>query len=322
MKYTSKYIEEILTSPSAKRGLDYITPIYQEAQNALWIMQAMGLQTDIIIKWIQEYIEQVLPQTATWLLPYFEKEYGIPVNKELTIDERRKNILLAIRTRAPMNPVKLAGILSLAINIDNINIKENTGKNTFSVEFSDVINKEQINKVTEILNKYKPAHLIYWFNSIIKIQLQNKNNIFINKLIISSYFNNLELKIIYLNGKENLDGTWNLQAKTKSIELSKLIISGFIDNIQKNNIGIVKFLLYLKNNIKENKLLLNSRFNYLLDNRVNKKAENKHLIINSSFNEKENIQAYLTLDTMWRLDGTYNIDGTRKLNARTIRITL
>lgn len=217
MKYTSKYIEEILTSPSAKRGLDYITPIYQEAQNALWIMQAMGLQTDIIIKWIQEYIEQVLPQTATWLLPYFEKEYGIPVNKELTIDERRKNILLAIRTRAPMNPVKLAGILSLAINIDNINIKENTGKNTFSVEFSDVINKEQINKVTEILNKYKPAHLIYWFNSIIKIQLQNKNNIFINKLIISSYFNNLELKIIYLNGKENLDGTWNLQAKTKSI---------------------------------------------------------------------------------------------------------
>ena len=159
MKYTSELIEQILTSPSARRGLDYITPIYQKACTALWIMQSIGLQTDIIIKWIDEYKKQILPQTATWSIPYFEEEYGIPVNEKLTIEERRKAVILAILARAPMNPAKLSDMLSMSVNV-KINIKENTGKNTFFAECGEFIDSGQIKKMKNILDKYKPAHLI------------------------------------------------------------------------------------------------------------------------------------------------------------------
>lgn len=120
MKYTSKYIEEILTSPSAQRGLDYITPIYHDAYVALWLMQAIGLETDDFLQWVEEFQNQIIPQTATWSLPYWEEEYGIPANQDLPIEERQQAVLLAVRTRAPMNPKKLTHILSLSVNLAKV----------------------------------------------------------------------------------------------------------------------------------------------------------------------------------------------------------
>lgn len=243
MKYTSKYIEEILTSPSAKRGLNYITPIYQEAYNALWIMQAMGLQTDIIIKWIEEYIQQILPQTTTWLLPYFEEEYGIPVNTALSIEERRKNLLIAIRIRAPMNPTKFAFVLSSLTGIEDIHIKENISKNAFYTETTIALNKEQVKKVHNIVNKYKPAHLIYWINIFTKVIFENYNFLKFHQLIISAFIkNNLYLNsynitiltgmknyfiypVLFDNGIRIFDGTYTFTQNLKFFPLNLMRVS-------------------------------------------------------------------------------------------------
>ena len=81
MKYTSKEIQEILKSKTAIEGLDYITPVYHKAKTALWIMEAMGVQGDLFVKWVNEMVEQILPQTATWTLDYWEEEYGLPVQR-------------------------------------------------------------------------------------------------------------------------------------------------------------------------------------------------------------------------------------------------
>ncbi len=43
MKYTSKEIQQILTSKTAIEGLDYITPVYHQAKTALWLMELMLL---------------------------------------------------------------------------------------------------------------------------------------------------------------------------------------------------------------------------------------------------------------------------------------
>lgn len=104
MKYTSKDIQKILTSKTAINGLDYITPIYQEAKTALWLMEAMGLEADLIIKWVEEIVQQILPQTADWALDYWEQEYNLPVHPDISLEERREKVLTAVRTRAPMNP--------------------------------------------------------------------------------------------------------------------------------------------------------------------------------------------------------------------------
>lgn len=87
MKYTSKDIQNILTSKTAINGLDYITPIYQEAKTALWIMEVMGLEVDLIVKWIEEIVQQILPQTADWALDYWEQEYALPVHPKQKVRE-------------------------------------------------------------------------------------------------------------------------------------------------------------------------------------------------------------------------------------------
>ena len=99
MKYTSKQIQNILTSKTAIDGLDYITPIYHEAETALWIMEAMGLQADLFVKWVYEIAEQILPQTATWSLDYWEEEYGLPVHPNISMEQRRAKILNAVREK-------------------------------------------------------------------------------------------------------------------------------------------------------------------------------------------------------------------------------
>ena len=134
MKYTSKEIQEILKSKTAIEGLDYITPVYHKAKTALWIMEAMGVQGDLFVKWVNEMVEQILPQTATWTLDYWEEEYGLPVHPNISMEQRRQKILLAVRTRAPMNPKRLEQILMFLYSLKKVSVLERTAKNTFSVE--------------------------------------------------------------------------------------------------------------------------------------------------------------------------------------------
>ena len=160
MKYTSKEIQQILTSKTAIEGLDYITPVYHQAKTALWLMEAMGMQGDLFVKWGKETAEQILPQTATWALDYWEEEYGLPVHPNISIERRRQKILLAVRTRAPMNPKRLEQILMLLYSLKKVSVLERTAKNTFSVELYGEILEEQWQNIYQTIEKYKPAHLI------------------------------------------------------------------------------------------------------------------------------------------------------------------
>lgn len=168
MKYTSKDIQNILTSKTAINGLDYITPIYQEAKIALWIMEAMGLEVDLIVKWIEEIVQQILPQTADWALNYWEQEYDLPVHPDIPIEERREKVLTAVRTRAPMNPEKLEEVLEIIFKIEKAKVIERTAKNTFEVQLYKQFLEDEWAVVFKTIEKYKPAHLILEAKSILE----------------------------------------------------------------------------------------------------------------------------------------------------------
>lgn len=173
MKYTSKQIQNILTSKTAIDGLDYITPIYHEAETALWIMEAMGLQADLFVKWVYEIAEQILPQTATWSLDYWEEEYGLPVHPNISMEQRRAKILNAVRTRAPMNPEKLEEILETLFQIEKVKVIERTAKNTFEVQLYEQFLEQQWQVIFQTIEKYKPAHLLLEAKSILETPFHN-----------------------------------------------------------------------------------------------------------------------------------------------------
>lgn len=191
MKYTSKLIEEILKSPSAKRGLNYVTPIYENAYVALSIMQAIGIEIDDIVLWGKQLKEQVIPHTATWSLDYYEQEYGLPIlstnniqdenKKEKENEVRRQKIINEIRKRVPMNPYIFCDILSL-LSKNTVRIKENTGKYKFTVLFNTITYSKENQKVFESkIDTIKPAHLIY------SIEYEEKIN---SDIFIGTFFNN------------------------------------------------------------------------------------------------------------------------------------
>lgn len=158
--YKTELTEQILQSPMAQQIIQEVSPIYGEAYTALWLFQVIGTVLDDMKEWATSLEKQVVPQTATWSLPYWEEQYGIITDETWTYERRRQNIVNKMRNRAPMNPAKMERIISVAAGAD-ARIEELTGKNHFTVYISTSKDLVDEDFVRSEINKAKPAHLIY-----------------------------------------------------------------------------------------------------------------------------------------------------------------
>lgn len=158
--YKTELTEQILKSPMAQKIIREVSPIYGEAYTALWLYQVIGSVLDSMEEWTSSLQQQVVPQTATWSLPYWEEQYKIAADPSWTYDRRRQNIVNKCTTRAPMNPYKMASIASVAAGAD-ARLEEHTGKNKFTIYISSnasLVDEELLKKE---IDTAKPAHLIY-----------------------------------------------------------------------------------------------------------------------------------------------------------------
>lgn len=158
--YNTELMQEILKSKKAQEIAQMISPRYGEAYVALWILQAAGAIQDQMTEWCESLADQTRPATATWSLPYWEKQYNITSDPSWDVERRRQNVINKTQQRAPMNPHKLASIIAVAIGGGCI-IEECTGKNHFTVHLSGISVLENEGYVRSLINKAKPAHLIY-----------------------------------------------------------------------------------------------------------------------------------------------------------------
>lgn len=160
--YRTDLMDEILTSPEARNIVGQVSPIYGAAFVGLWLFQVIGCQLDDMEAWSRAFQAETVPQTATWSLDYWEENYGIPRNPNMTASQRRARIISRIRDRAPMSPAKLARYITDVSGYE-CEIIENTGKNRFTL-----IRRDQsgpLGLVRLALNEAKPAHVIYKLNS-------------------------------------------------------------------------------------------------------------------------------------------------------------
>lgn len=158
--YTSELIEEILKSKKAKEILGWFPPVYSDAYVFLWLLQEVGSSIGRMENWAEEFADQVMPQRATWSLPYWEERYGLIPNENLSQQQRRNQIVNKRRTRAPMPPKKIEDIITNITGIET-KIEENTGKNHFTVVCGGYIPPAIMKSVRREINRLKPSHLIY-----------------------------------------------------------------------------------------------------------------------------------------------------------------
>lgn len=292
MKYTSPLIREILTSPSAQKALDRISPIYMDSKIGLWILQSIGLELDELKEIIEDIRKQALPQTATWAIDYWEQEYGIPVNIDLPLEEvRRPRLLNKIRSRAPMNPAKLVKLIKTEINNQSIPVEiiEHVHKNTFRIKITPGSFHTNWKQIYKLVDRVKPAHVIYtiFMYDLSKFYVPISTDSKLN--IISDFYVRKGAVPWFLNGSELLN--------------TDIYLNGYKSNIE---IDYYPLNLLIKNYI-DVKVDYFHRIKYPLSFKVDTKQDSRLNII-SDF-EVRHIPSTLYIDGTWLTDGTYGLNG-------------
>lgn len=159
MNNRTELMEKILTSPTAQKMIDYVTPIYGSSYVGLWIFQAMGLILDKPVEDAEALMKEANPTTSVLLLDLWEQHYALPKDSTLTIEQRQARLTAKLVSRGPCNPSRLAAAISSAIGGVEVRIVENVAPNTFRVEVQDPI--PSIAPVVAVLEQKKPAHLVY-----------------------------------------------------------------------------------------------------------------------------------------------------------------
>ena len=182
----TELMQAILKSEEAQYIIDRISPIYGKARSFLYLLQAIGVALDEAEGCKNDFDSQSIVSKATWALKYYEEEYGVTTNTSLPDEQRRSNIYAAIRFKVPLNPTKVASIMS-AIGKTETTIEENTGKNKFTVHSKPT---RLYQNMVDFLNNAKPAHTIYDF--IISDDIESEQTLY-------GAFNAITLPVHYVD---------------------------------------------------------------------------------------------------------------------------
>ena len=158
--YETELMRDILKSEMSQKMVQEISPRYGAAYVFLWLLEVVGAEVEDVDDWCNEYRQQTVPQTATWALQYFEKEFGIIPDPSWSFDRRRQAIKNKMGSRRPMNPARLETIISAVTGTD-VRIEENTDKNRFAVYIASAPEFVDEKAVDSAIKKAKPVRLIY-----------------------------------------------------------------------------------------------------------------------------------------------------------------
>lgn len=159
MRNPTELMKSILTNELAQKMIDYVSTVYGNSYVGLWIFQAIGVALSDIVAIAEQLRYETNACTASLLLDYWERQYGLPTDSSLTTEQRRARILNKKQSRGPCNRARLEAAVSAALGGVEVNITENIDKNTFLVNVRDVV--PSLVPAVAVIERMKPAHLIY-----------------------------------------------------------------------------------------------------------------------------------------------------------------
>lgn len=202
-------LENFPVNETAKQMMQTITAngFYDRSYIGKWIFQVMGQEIEAAKKYIEELPEQAFRKSATWGIVYQEQKYGIPENTGMTLEERRRQIMIQ-KILSPVNPAFLERQIGLIVGHDRVEVIENNPEYTFRVEILETdVTAASYPDVRKFVKKAKPSHLAfllvgrYWSEFPVDISYANCLH------MLSEFYprNNLQWLL--------LDGTWDLSGE-------------------------------------------------------------------------------------------------------------
>lgn len=149
-------IEQFPTNETALRMLEMVSPIYEQSYVGKWLYQVMGAEVEKASNIVLALLNEAFPETATFSIPYWEELYGISSNESLSIEERRKRIIVKRSFRAPMNPARIELLIKEACGRD-VKLIENIAPSVFGLEIQDGKDGVNIESIISLVNEVKQA---------------------------------------------------------------------------------------------------------------------------------------------------------------------
>ena len=141
----------------------YIPKYIYKTKNFYDIYRSQEKELYILYYQINDISLQCSIDTATWGLVYWEKQYGIGTNVNLTYEERRE-IIKAKKRGQGVCSIEMIKNVCEAFSGGEVNVIENSAPYTFTIQFVGVKGiPRNMNGLKETINNIKPAHLLYEF---------------------------------------------------------------------------------------------------------------------------------------------------------------
>lgn len=137
------------------RMLSYIDKEFKLSRMMNELMEARGIEIDDLHSTLDDILRQFAIPTATWMLPEYEEQYGLPVNESLD-EETRRQLIMAQKRIGRQNLLSTLQAVepSLSLAWGRLILPFTLVSEADQYDFSSLI---------VLLERHKPAHTGYTF---------------------------------------------------------------------------------------------------------------------------------------------------------------
>lgn len=317
-------LEEFPTSESAKKMLSYVSDgFYDESYVGKWIFQVMGEEYDQTLEIAMDLPAQFYPETATWGLTYHEIKWGLPVQQNLSYEERRRLIFQKRDYRAPMTPYHMEEYLRNVTDFD-VRVCDVHDLGEYGLVFSHpnrfwviCMGEGTLNSkiMHRFLNRIKQSHTVYTLNDRVVIDMDNRE---LEKMVLRHIFIRIGISFWRCHV---LDGCWLLDSSVKLNARRRYDLV-----LRLRNIWILPKLMEKVKNPSimtackiegEERISEITQGNRLVCDILNEIAETAVDLYYDLNNVREEFgEGLVTIRrNLWCLDGSISLDGSRIINA-------
>ena len=192
------------------------------------LLQAEEAEINQAQRTIDAMAAQLAVGTSTFLLPRHERIFGLPVNTGEGLEMRRARVLARLNTRGVTTVQAIRELVQIITGREG-EVTEHFADYAFSVTvrllFPDAT--KDLGELIRQIDEIKPAHLVFdTIGAVEPVVLENKNRLLFVSQGLRLRVSNLGESAIYLDGRRNLDGTWQLTPKVSpGAAFSRLLLS-------------------------------------------------------------------------------------------------
>ena len=141
--------------------IDMLPSFYHDSDFIKAYMSSQSIEHSLVKESIEDLVNNLYVNTATWGLDYFEEELGLQTDKSKSYEERRERIKAKKRGNGTTT-IKMIKDTALAFDCGEVEITEMYNDYMFKLKFvSEKGRPKNLDDFKSAIDEIKPAHLAY-----------------------------------------------------------------------------------------------------------------------------------------------------------------